>query len=74
MHFVRLAPSCLLIAGLILPALSSVADGAPTQALHQPFHQDWEYQMVHDPVRSKTKTGVLIRPADPSSASFTGGN
>lgn len=40
----------LLIAALVISTPSYAADNAATQALHQLFNQDWEYQMAHDPV------------------------
>ena len=33
-----------------VPVISYAADNAATQALHQLFDREWEYQMAHDPV------------------------
>lgn len=40
----------LLIVFLVISTAAYAADNTPTQALHQLFDQDWEYQMAHDPV------------------------
>jgi uncharacterized protein (DUF885 family) len=39
-----------LIAVSAVPVLCYAADSAATQALHQLFDGEWEYQMAHDPV------------------------
>jgi uncharacterized protein (DUF885 family) len=39
-----------LIAVFVVPILSYAAENTATQALHQLFDREWEYQMAHDPV------------------------
>ena len=50
----RFCPPCLSLLSdrrrLAVPAISFAADNAATQALHQLFDREWEYQMAHDPV------------------------
>jgi uncharacterized protein (DUF885 family) len=49
MRFVHRSPGYFL--GVLILAVSSHAiDNAATQALHQLFDREWEYQMEHDPV------------------------
>ena len=51
MRFVRRSLSFHLIAAVLtLAPLSSAADNAASQSLHQLFDREWEYQMAHDPV------------------------
>jgi uncharacterized protein (DUF885 family) len=49
MRFVHRFPGYFLIV-LILAISCHAADNAATQALHQLFDREWEYQMEHDPV------------------------
>lgn len=51
MHFPsRVGIFHLVIAALVISTASYAADSTATQALHQLFNEDWEYQMAHDPV------------------------
>ncbi len=50
MLFIRRALSSAVCSLVISARLPFAADNTATQALHQLFDQDWEYQMAHDPV------------------------